>query len=173
VAIPAIGQVKKIDFFINQTPFDLKVTYLPEGYTSDYRRAAKLRPELTVLKGVARQSDIRQDGRNKAYQLRLFSPEARTNISFEEGFKFSKDMYFDVRKHRGGAFRFRNHFLGADNVPAFSGSEGDGGEEFICAQMLDSLNDKVEFWIRNVVNTSTHSDCRWRPDSSIQISSRN
>jgi type III restriction enzyme len=93
---------------------------------------------------------IRQDGRNKAYQVRLFSPEARTNISFEEGFKFSKDMYFDVRKHRGGAFRFRNHFLGPDNVPVFSGREGDGGEEFICAQMLDSLNDMVEFWIRNV-----------------------
>lgn len=35
-------------------------------------------------------------------------------------------------------------------MPAFSGKEGDGGEEFICAQMLDSLNDKVEFWIRNV-----------------------
>jgi len=53
-------------------------------------------------------------------------------------------MYFDVRKHRGGTFRFRNHFLGPDNVPAFSGKEGDGGEEFICAQMLDSLSEKVE-----------------------------
>jgi hypothetical protein len=41
-----------------------------------------------------------------------------------------------------------SHFLGPDNVPAFSGREG--GEEFICAQMIDSLNDKVEFWIRNV-----------------------
>jgi len=59
-------------------------------------------------------------------------------------------MYFDVRKHRAGAFRFRNHFLDPDDVPAFSGQDGDGGEEFVCAQMLDSLNDKVDFWIRNV-----------------------
>ena len=58
-------------------------------------------------------------------------------------------MYFDVRKHRGGAFRFRKHFLGPDDVPYFSGKEGDGGEEFQCAQMLDSLNE-VEFWVRNV-----------------------
>jgi len=79
----------------------------------------------------------------------LFSSEAKTSVSFEQGFKFAKEMYFDVRKHRGGAFRLGNHFLGPDNVPAFS-SEGDGGEEFTCAQMLDSLNDKVEFWIRNV-----------------------
>jgi hypothetical protein len=93
---------------------------------------------------------LRQEAQEKAYQLCLFSPEARTNVSFEEGFKFSKDIYFDVRKHRGGAFRFRHHFLGPDDVPAFSGMEGDVGEEFTCAQMLDSLNDKVEFWIRNV-----------------------
>ncbi|MEH2612696.1 DEAD/DEAH box helicase [Bradyrhizobium sp. AZCC 1693] len=93
---------------------------------------------------------IRQEGCDTAYQLCLFSPEAKTSVSFEQGFNFSKQMYFDVRRHRGGAFRFRNHFLGPDNVPAFSGIEGDGGEEFKCAQMLDSLNDKVEFWIMNV-----------------------
>ena len=58
-------------------------------------------------------------------------------------------MYHDVRKHRGGSFRFSKHFLGPDNVPYFSGKEGDGGEEFTCAQMLDSLSE-VEFWIRNV-----------------------
>ena len=34
-------------------------------------------------------------------------------------------------------------------MPAFSGKEGDGGEEFQCAQMLDSLPE-VEFWVRNV-----------------------
>jgi hypothetical protein len=44
---------------------------------------------------------LRQEARYRAYQLCLFSPEAKTGISFEEGLKFSKDMYFDVRKHRG------------------------------------------------------------------------
>lgn len=92
---------------------------------------------------------LRQEGRNRAYQLFLFAPTSKIGISFESGFKFFKDMYFDVRKHHGGAFRFRKHFLGPDNVPAFSGKEGDSGEEFQCAQMLDSLNE-VEFWIRNV-----------------------
>ena len=56
--------------------------------------------------------------------------------------KTAKALGIDVR---GGAFKFRNHFLGPDNVPAFSGKDGDGGEECICAQMLDSLNDKLEF----------------------------
>jgi type III restriction enzyme len=97
----------------------------------------------------AKIEELRQKGRDNAYQRYLFAPEARTDISFDEGFKFFKDMYFDVRKHRGGAFRFSKHFLGADNVPAFSGMEGDQGEEFRCAQMLDSLGE-VAFWIRNV-----------------------
>lgn len=52
--LPAVGLVKKIDFFVRDTPFDLKVTYLPEGYLKEKRQAAGLRPELTLLKRTAR-----------------------------------------------------------------------------------------------------------------------
>lgn len=56
--IPAVGLIKKIDFFVANKPFDLKVTYLPEGFIKDYRKSQSLRPELTLLKQVARQLDI-------------------------------------------------------------------------------------------------------------------
>ncbi len=56
--LPAVGLVKKIDFFVHNTPFDLKVTYLPEGYLAWKRKVAKQRPELTLLKRVARESGI-------------------------------------------------------------------------------------------------------------------
>lgn len=56
--IPAVGQIKKIDFFINNKPFDLKVTYLPEGYIKDYRKESGLRPELTLMKSLARELNI-------------------------------------------------------------------------------------------------------------------
>lgn len=59
--IPAVGLIKKIDFFINNKPFDLKVTYLPEGYIKDYRKAQGLRPELTLMKGMARRLNIEFD----------------------------------------------------------------------------------------------------------------
>lgn len=52
--LPAVGLVKKIDFFVHDVPFDLKVTYLPEGYLSEKRKAANQRPELTLLKQAAR-----------------------------------------------------------------------------------------------------------------------
>lgn len=56
--LPAIGQVKKIDFFINNRPFDLKVTYMPEGWMAECRRQDGLRPELTLLKQCARRVTI-------------------------------------------------------------------------------------------------------------------
>ena len=48
--MPAVGLIKKIDFFVNNKPFDLKVTYLPEGYVKGWRKSKTLRPELTLMK---------------------------------------------------------------------------------------------------------------------------
>jgi len=48
--IPTVGLVKKIDFFIGGIPFDLKVTYFPEGFMTASRKAEGLPTELQVLK---------------------------------------------------------------------------------------------------------------------------
>jgi len=67
--LPAIGLVKKIDFFVKDVPFDLKVTYLPEGYVKDMRREARLRPELTLLKQAARSRRLAIDTELSASDL--------------------------------------------------------------------------------------------------------
>lgn len=59
--LPAVGLIKKIDFFINGVPFDLKVTYLPEGFVKDQRRLNNRRSELTLLKQSARKHRIHFD----------------------------------------------------------------------------------------------------------------
>ncbi|TXM67684.1 hypothetical protein [Methylobacterium sp. WL120] len=56
--LPAVGLVKKIDFFVRSVPFDLKVTYLPEGFVKIKRREDGERPELTLLKQQARRASI-------------------------------------------------------------------------------------------------------------------
>jgi len=56
--LPAVGLIKKIDFFVNKKPFDLKVTYLPEGYIKDWRKLNKLRPELTLMKSKCGELNI-------------------------------------------------------------------------------------------------------------------
>jgi len=56
--LPAIGLVRKVDFFWKNFPFDLKVTYFPDGYMKEMRRELGLRPELTELKSFARANNI-------------------------------------------------------------------------------------------------------------------
>ena len=55
---PAIGRIEKIDFFIGSKPFDLKVTYLPEGYIKDCRKSKGLDPELKLMKRACEELGI-------------------------------------------------------------------------------------------------------------------
>jgi len=90
---------------------------------------------------------FRQAERDKVYQLNLFAPEARLEVSFDDGFEFFDEMYADVSKYRGTKFAFRKHFMGRDEVPAFDGVEG--GEEEQCALVIDGLPG-LKYWTRNV-----------------------
>jgi hypothetical protein len=56
--LPVTGLVKKVDFFIHDFPFDLKVTYFPDGYMGTLRKAEGLRPELTELKTFCKHEGI-------------------------------------------------------------------------------------------------------------------
>jgi hypothetical protein len=59
--LPAVGLIKKVDFFWHDFPFDLKVTYFPDGFMKGKRQQLGLRPELTELKTFARQNQISFD----------------------------------------------------------------------------------------------------------------
>ena len=102
---------------------------------------------------------FRQIERDKVYQLNLFGPEARLEVSFDDGFGFFDGMYADMPKYRGTKFSFRNHFMGPDEVPAFDGTEG--GEEEQCALVIDGLPG-LKYWTRNV---SRHSNSFSLPTS--------
>ena len=99
---------------------------------------------------------IRQNERESVYQRYLFKPDAEVDISFDDAFSFCDGMYFDQRRYRG-RWKPRKHFLGPDHVPAFDGE--DGGEEFQCAEVIDSLPD-LKFWLRNVAR---HPNSFWLP----------
>lgn len=58
IVLPTVGQIKKVDFFINNIPFDLKVTYLPANFIEAKRKVKGLKPELTELKQKARLANI-------------------------------------------------------------------------------------------------------------------
>ena len=70
--LPTVGKIKKVDFFINDIPFDLKVTYLPSNYIETKRKEKGLKSELTYLKQQAKIANI------------SYSPNARSNDIYYE-----------------------------------------------------------------------------------------
>lgn len=63
--LPTVGQIKSVDFFINNIPFDLKVTYLPAEYIKDKRKDKGFPVELTFLKKKAEEAKINFDKKAK------------------------------------------------------------------------------------------------------------
>ncbi|GEM56647.1 hypothetical protein B0A58_15815 [Flavobacterium branchiophilum NBRC 15030 = ATCC 35035] len=63
--LPTVGQIKSVDFFINDVPFDLKVTYLPAEYIRTKRKEKGLPVELTFLKKKATEAKINFDKKAK------------------------------------------------------------------------------------------------------------
>jgi hypothetical protein len=63
--LPTVGQIKSVDFFINDIPFDLKVTYLPAEFIKDKRKEKGFPVELTFLKKKAEEAKISYDKKAK------------------------------------------------------------------------------------------------------------
>jgi len=59
--IPTVGLIKKVDFFIGNIPFDLKVTYFPKGFMKQRRRELGLKTETQELKEFARKNKVSYD----------------------------------------------------------------------------------------------------------------
>lgn len=56
--IPVVGKIKQMDFFIDRVPFDLKVTYLPEGYVDKRLREMEKESEINQLSKFCKNHQI-------------------------------------------------------------------------------------------------------------------
>jgi hypothetical protein len=65
IVLPTVGQIKGVDFFIDNIPFDLKVTYLPAEYIKEKRKEKGHPTELTWLKKKAKEANIIFDKKAK------------------------------------------------------------------------------------------------------------
>lgn len=69
IVLPTVGQVKKVDFFINDIPFDLKVTYLPTNFVEKKRKENNLKSELQELKSISKEFNINFNSNTKTNDL--------------------------------------------------------------------------------------------------------
>mgnify|MGYP001249948725 CR=1 FL=1 len=94
--LPTVGLVKKVNFFWNNFPFDLKVTYFPDGFMQLKRREINLSPELTELKRFAKEHNIPYD--TEGTNNDIFS-ELLARIS-EDNSKEAKEFIKEFHKKR-------------------------------------------------------------------------
>jgi len=94
--LPTVGLVKKIDFFINDIPFDLKVTYFPEQLLADKLRLCGYGNELTKLKRICRSLSIFIPADLKDKELK----EHLLNILSEDPRDEAKAFITTLREHK-------------------------------------------------------------------------
>lgn len=68
--ISAIGDIKQIDFFIQNIPFDLKTTYLPANFIEKTRKEKGLLGEVAEYKKIAKDFGINFSDKNITYEIR-------------------------------------------------------------------------------------------------------
>ncbi len=148
--LPTIGLVKKIDFFINNIPFDLKVTYFPEQLLADKLKEIGYGNELTMLKRICRQLNIfiPTDLKPKELKLHLY------NIVSEDQRSKAKEFIATLKEYK------RNIIAEAEKKPAelkkwFYENQGearfDASNRFFL--VLTDENDMTNSWKlkRNIV----------------------
>lgn len=96
MVLPTVGLVKKIDFFISDIPFDLKVTYFPEQLLKEKLRENGYGNELTELKKICRNLKIfiPKDLKEKALKLHLY------NILSEDQRDKAKDFIAELKRQK-------------------------------------------------------------------------
>jgi type III restriction enzyme len=91
------------------------------------------------------------------FQQALFGDAAEVLVSDEPDamFTYPADMtlYPAHSYYQGGTYRFRKHYYPFVGDLQWKTAGGKVGEEFLCAQAIDQL-DEVEFWVRNLVDRS-------------------
>lgn len=94
--LPTVGLVKKIDFFINDIPFDLKVTYFPEQLLAQKLRERGFGSELTKLKQICRQLNIfiPNDLTDKDLKLHLY------NRVSEDPREIARQFILTLKEHK-------------------------------------------------------------------------
>ena len=79
--LPTVGLVKKIDFFINDTPFDLKVTYFPQELMNEKLRILGYERERQYLLEKCSELNIQVDENTETDFLKSELAEYQQNIT--------------------------------------------------------------------------------------------
>lgn len=90
--LPTVGLIKKIDFFIKNIPFDLKVTYFPEQFMKNKLRDVGYGVELTKTKQVCRRLGIHIPGDLKEETLKFHLQNILSECQDKQAIDFLEEL---------------------------------------------------------------------------------
>lgn len=90
--LSAIGKIKSVDFFIDDIPMDLKITYFPKEYLKLRRKECGYGNEISTLKKFARSKQIDFDAKEKDEVLKYQITEQIKDLNCNEGNKLLKQI---------------------------------------------------------------------------------
>lgn len=129
------------------------IASLREKYKLDL--SALVRNKFALVKALLEKiKNYRQQAYEHGYQKTLFGESASVETSYKYAFDFSES--YPAKEFYKGEYKFRKHFY------PFIGVLESSGEEFDCAQIIDSLP-QVKYWVRNMPNQPDASF--WLPTS--------
>lgn len=82
--LPAWGKIKNVDFFVDDFPFDLKVTYIPKEYAELTRKRLGIEEPLKILKEFAKERGIPFSDDASPEQVRYEITERLKDLNFKE-----------------------------------------------------------------------------------------
>jgi type III restriction enzyme len=132
---PDISPMKSIPY-INAIITDLlneRKMSLEQLVNDRYRLKKKIQEKIEKNRNIAKSA---------SYQLTLFGDESPVVVTPENSFDFCSNSY-PASYYYSGSFEFKRHYF--EHV----GELLEKGEEFECAQYIDSLED-IQYWIRNL-----------------------
>jgi type III restriction enzyme len=98
---------------------------------------------LKVLNSKIRQ--LRQQAKQRGYQILLYGPSPKVEVSYDYSFSFEPNAYIPPRQYHG-KYDFKKHFY--PNIFEMN------GEEMECAWAIEMLGDRLRFWVRNIERDS-------------------
>lgn len=88
----------------------------------------------------------REKAQEKGYQACLFGNDHNACLSDQFSYEFTPERYPSHPPYYSGRYKFQKHYFPVNVIEDLKSE----GEEFRCAQAIDSLDD-VKYWIRNLV----------------------
>lgn len=84
IVTSAVGEIKSVDFFIENFPIDLKVTFFPNGYLKERLKTNLGKDELPWLKAKAKSFGIKVDSQTAEEQQIYTLSEKLSSLGHED-----------------------------------------------------------------------------------------